>query len=280
MSCLSLEVHAITAHFCGLPLDGLLPLTMDYIKKFQGWGQQVHASHLLIPAQTLENLVKHSADPCVFAGTILNEEVWKEKSELVNDESEVLTFWLYKSFISTYMGEYTRADEFVETMMKQNLIGGNVAMLYQIHFLAALVDLIVARETTSKKAKKYMSSLTKLCSFSKRAPENVMNKIRLIEAEKLAWKDDKKHAILKFKESIELANQHFLLHEEALANERLAIALMEWGDITQALEYFGRANSLYKQWGSPVKVEKLNKFVEEKTGVAMPPITCQNISSN
>ena len=76
-------------------------------------------------------------------------------------------------------------------------------------------------------------------------------------------------AISKFKESIAQANKQGVVNEEALANERFGIAMMEWDEVTQALEYFERAKSLYEQWGSPVKVTQLVKFVQEKSGVTM-----------
>ena len=43
--------------------------------------------------------------------------------------------------------------------------------------------------------------------------------------------------------------------------------MLEWGETTKALEYFERAKCLYEQWGSPVKVRRLLKYVEEKSGV-------------
>lgn len=51
--------------------------------------------------------------------------------------------------------------------------------------------------------------------------------------------------------------------------ERYAIALLEWNETTEALEYFERAKRLYEEWGSPVKVKQLVKYVEEKSGVTM-----------
>ena len=76
---------------------------------------------------------------------------------------------------------------------------------------------------------------------------------------------------MKFEKSIEQAHEQQFIHEEALANERYAIALLEWGDETQALEYFERAKKSYSSnnWGSTTKVRQLINFVKERTGITM-----------
>ena len=106
-----------------------------------------------------------------------------------------------------------------------------------------------------------------LQTYGKLGPANVMNKIYLIDAEKAVLKNDKDVAKSKFRMSLHHANQQGFIHEEALAYERYAIAMLEWDEMTQALEYFERARSLYDKWGSRVKVHRLERYVREKCGV-------------
>ena len=163
--------------------------------------------------------------------------------------------------------------------MEYSLATAAGAVLYQIYYLDALTDIVTARDG-NRKATKYKSSMKKLEFYGKDAPENVENKIHLIEAElamlkygksKRNRRRKKDDAISKFKQSIEEGKRQGILFEEAFAYERFAIATLEWGDIPQALEYFERAKSLYERWGSPVKVTQLTELVKDKTGVTMTP---------
>ena len=104
------------------------------------------------------------------------------------------------------------------------------------------------------------------------------NRILLIEAEaevlkhKYGQEGSCDVAISKFYQSMEESKRQGIIHEEAYAHERCAIAMLEWGQVTQAIEYFERAKNLYEEWGSNVKVAQLIKYVEDQSGVKL----CQN----
>ena len=237
-----------------------------------------------ILAQTVENLMDSSGgggktDPCILTGQAFNEKVWIEKSEEAENDLEAILFWLFKAFIALYLGEYDKCSEFMTNVFKQNLNICSSVMFQQINFIAALVDVLVAREekttTTTKirwkrikSKRKFGSAMVQLQTYGKLGPVNIMNKIYLIEAEKAVLKDDRAVAKAKFRMSIDHANQQEFVHEEALAYERYAIAMLEWGEVSQALEYFERARSLYDKWGSMAKVKRLEEFVREKCGVS------------
>ena len=118
-----------------------------------------------------------------------------------------------------------------------------------------------------KTRRQFKGALNKLRIYGKFAPESIMNKIYLIEAEYATLKHAKVDAKSKFHKSIEQANQQGMVQEEALATERYAIAMFEWGEITESLEYFERARHLYERWGSTEKVKRLTKFVRDVCGV-------------
>ena len=209
-------------------------------------------------------------NPCSFTGEVMDEESWLEKSKLANDEFRILVFWMFKIYVAVYLGEHEQARYALKNLMKYNL-GSAGANIFQIYYLEGLVDIVSARDRKSNggsgKAKKYKSSLKKLRLYSKKCPSNANNRILLIEAEAevLASKKGKSDiAVSKFHQSIEAAKENNILHEEAYANERCAIAMLEWGDVTHALEYFERALNLYEEWGSPVKVKRLSNYIEEK----------------
>jgi tetratricopeptide (TPR) repeat protein len=177
-----------------------------------------------------------------------------------NDESEGINIWLSKSFLALYLGEHLRGKGFMRELRKHSTDGINAAMLYQVFFLDAMIDLVVARKYGDR-ARSYKSSLKKLRFHARHAPANVLNKIRLIEAEKAALRNDRLGAMSKYKQSIDLAKEQGLINEQALACERYAVTLLEFGEADRALEFFEEARILYQHWGSPVKVIQLANFV-------------------
>ena len=109
--------------------------------------------------------------------------------------------------------------------------------------------------------------MKQLQTYAKLGPENISNKLYLIEAEKSTLKGDTEDARKKFRMSIDYAHQQGFIHEEALAYERYAIAVFEWGEATESLEFFERARKLYKEWGSMMNVKRLEKYIREQCGI-------------
>ena len=283
-ACICLRTLSLTMLFCGERLEAVISVAGKNSRNFHSWDQPVHEQCEKNIEQLLENLTNFTTsggDPCSFTGKFMNEKQWLEKSNAGNDDTRNSIFWVFKIFVAVYLAEYETAKEFVGTLQKYNWSFAQAATLFQTHFLCGLVDVIVAREKYpsnssggcgggGSKAKKYKSSLKNLRLYGKDVPANVSNKILLIEAEADVLRYGKcDGAISKFHQSIDEAKRHGIIQEEAFANERCAIAMLEWGDVAEALEYFERAKSLYEQWGSPVKVVKLIKFVEERSGVTM-----------
>lgn len=66
-----------------------------------------------------------------------------------------------------------------------------------------------------------------------------------MEAEKAVLKNDPTVAKAKFCTSIEHANQQGFIHEESLAYERFAVAMLEWGNVAESLKFFERARYLH-----------------------------------
>ena len=215
----------------------------------------------------------------------MDEENWIEWIEMAKEQYETRYFWLFKVAVAVFAGEYKKAQEGMKILKDKSLKSTSGASLFQLFFFDAFIDVAIARDDLHDsnkgkqrhKARAYKSSLEKLRLFGKTAPENVDNKISLIEAELAVLKNGRRKemtscpvAIMKFRQSIEQAHRQRFVHEEALANERYAIALLEWGETSQALEYFERAKKIYSDgWGAPTKVTRLINIVKDRTGITM-----------
>jgi hypothetical protein len=104
--------------------------------------------------------------------------------------------------------------------------------------------------------------LKALQKIAGRCPENVANKIVLIEAEIASLLGNLETAQLKYDESILLAEREGNLMEQALACERAGLFSRRIGSLSGALLYFERAEILYQEWGSPVKMQQVKNIAE------------------
>ena len=112
-------------------------------------------------------------------------------------------------------------------------------------------------------------------------PQNVLNKIYLLEAEKHVLQGDKDNALLKFRASANFAKELGVIQEQALAYERAAIALDEWGEVTEATDSIKKAMKLYKQWGCLWKVAQLGKLpLMTRSNIATLPGNSCHIERN
>ena len=90
-------------------------------------------------------------------------------------------------------------------------------------------------------------------------PENVHNKIYLLEAERSALRGKQAKARKKYLSSIRCAKEMGFIHEEALAHERLSLSLSLWGFDSEAQAHRKEAATLYHKWGFNLKATQLTR---------------------
>ena len=59
--------------------------------------------------------------------------------------------------------------------------------------------------------------------------------------------------------SIKAAHEHHFIHEEGLAEEKLATFLVRKSKHSEALTHFMRAKQCYESWGDHVVVKRIEK---------------------
>ena len=98
---------------------------------------------------------------------------------------------------------------------------------------------------------------------------NFLNKLRLLEAEQTSI--TKRHmttqAIDLYKASIECAKKSGFIHEQGLACEKAGFYFKNILDNKEkALEYFKQARECYEEWGSSMKVDFVQKEIDDIEG--------------
>jgi hypothetical protein len=106
-----------------------------------------------------------------------------------------------------------------------------------------------------------INALTQMNAWSIHSEWNFKNKLLLLKAEFHYTTRDVKTAAKCYDESIEAAQNHKFIHEEAMANELAGMFLSELGNCEQAMNYFKQALSCYRTWGAPVVARRIEATI-------------------
>jgi len=97
--------------------------------------------------------------------------------------------------------------------------------------------------------------LLKMQHWEKSCKWNAENKVLLLKAEIHYSKGEREKAKTAYEKSIQSANEHKFIHEEALANELFGIFCVEEGDPDKGNKLLENAQQLYERWGAKKKAE-------------------------
>ena len=95
---------------------------------------------------------------------------------------------------------------------------------------------------------------------------NFTNKLCLLQAEQQYLTKHHERAIGLYKASIESAKRSGFNHEQGLACEKAGFYFKNKnGDSEEALKYFKQARACYEEWGSNVKLDLIQKEIDDIT---------------
>jgi predicted ATPase/GAF domain-containing protein len=148
---------------------------------------------------------------------------------------------------------------------KAPLIG--MVYLPLIYFYCSLIYLSHCPSATIQKRLSYLKKVyfnqKQLRKWAKYAPENLLHKWHLVEAERCKINGKSLKAMRHYDEAIALARENGYTHEEALANELAAKYYLTSGYDRIAMTYMKEACYLYAIWGANAKVDHLNETYSE-----------------
>ena len=247
----------------GMPLQDNITAIEDNFEKFERLDQKM--LYISLSLELARRLCSNDTERCQAAdfasycdkGTFQDELKWglKDPSILTLSASCQLFLSVYtKDWVeSLRIWQRLRRLPFDETWA--------VIMVAQLYFLFGMAESMAACETNKKRNWAGWKSLRKLRAIEKSmtCPENIVNKTYLLEAERASLRGDKPRAQKKFLSSIDSAKASGFMHEQALAHERFALSLSQWGDAPEAKSNNQQAAALYQRWGFSSKAAQLTK---------------------
>lgn len=210
-------------------------------------------------------------DPSKANGYELTGDYFDERSGLedTGDQLAIPCIYICKCLLAVYFNQPDEARIAAKELQKCSMDGFIAVLVYQAVFLGGLAEVVAARAANKKRSRAGKAAIKKLEQYAKHAPENVRNKISLIQAHRAALCGRKEKAFAMFELSIRQAQQTGFLNEEALACEHAAIDNLEWGERDCAFVLLRRAQSLYERWGALAKVEQIASMIKREQEAAI-----------
>lgn len=132
-------------------------------------------------------------------------------------------------------------------------------------FIDGLIGFVLARkdrEDKEKWTKLGLGAIQFLKKWVKSSAWNFSNKLHLLEAEYFFLMEDDEKAMASYRASIQTAHEHRFVHEEGLAEEKIATYLLHKSKNDDAVRHFTNAKKCYKIWGAQTLVQRINKAIE------------------
>jgi hypothetical protein len=116
---------------------------------------------------------------------------------------------------------------------------------------------------TTKYRQVVRDAISALTNAADNSDWNFTNKLRLLEAEQQSLTRHHLQAIPLYDASITCAKRSGFIHEEGLACEKAGLYCKREKNDQKALEYFIQARKCYEEWGSRMKVEFIQKELDD-----------------
>lgn len=144
-----------------------------------------------------------------------------------------------------------------------------IGLIYRIliFFYSSFIYLANLEDASITMRLLYLNRVSKnqkqLLKWAKYAPENLMHKWYLVEAERYKNRGKYIKAMKNYDLAISLAKKSGYIQEEALANEMTAMYNLSLGNERIAFAYMREAHYLYSLWGAHAKIDQINENYPE-----------------
>jgi len=192
-------------------------------------------------------------------GIKTNEEIFEEAKQKKN--SFLLhQVCLNQIFVQFYFRDHLSVMKLAEVY--NNLDTKRAMDVIQVYF-TGISALALSRCNGDKKLRKIgEQSLGIVAQCAQWSKWNFENKVFLLQAELHYLNNDFRAAEVAYKASVDSAQKHKFIHEEAMAYELYGIFLIETRLVERGLEQLNMAISKYAKWGGRMKVGHLISFMK------------------
>jgi hypothetical protein len=254
------------ASFYRMQTSRLSDVLLDVVaqsKQMALYGQD----HLLGMMQPLTLTIQLLTGEC----KTLNESDFEKIPPL--SKSIVIWIYQYRMMLSYLFGDYERAYIYSQKCLAPFLLESCFvpADTMFLLFFAGLSSVEHARKRKKKMSRSVSRCLKFIKRFSQQAPETVLSRQLLLEAEIASLRSDSTTAFTMYEGAIRNAKKAGYLMETALCNERAAKLAYSLGNLDMSRTFYKESLEYYQKWGATSKVAFLTNELRDKFGSLKDP---------
>jgi len=183
-----------------------------------------------------------------------------------NNETSFCRLICYKKkFVALFTGDLDAAAKMCELCQEYPIeSGGRLVSAIVSVFLDGLIGFFFARKHREDEVKWTdlgINAIQTLKKWVKSSDWNFSNKLYLLEAEFYFLKKEDERALVSYHASINAAREYKFIHEEGLAEEKIASYLLQKNRHYQGMKHLINAKKCYEVWGAHTLVQRVEKAI-------------------
>lgn len=266
------QIAFVTAHIythtliiLGHPFPEIQKQASAFLEEAKKRNQATMTTIFSISLQFFDNVAGNAADPLLMAGPYFDELDKKEGLTAFSSPIMQHFYHMCKMMLAYLIGDYRQAIKYakltdgIENFPSGHIAFANAAMFKSLSRIAHCREMGLSRRRTNRRVKAHRE---RLMNRAITQPSVCSCKLFLIDAE-LSWLNDRNDAFFHFRNAINCAANERRLLDEALANERLAMYLLEKDD-EDYITYLAAAKDAYRRAGVGLKLKQMDKMIQAK----------------
>lgn len=249
----------------GYPFPEIQKRATAFLEEAKKRNQATMTKTFSISVQLFENIAGNTADASVMAGPYFDEFDKKDGMTSLSSPIILSFFHMCKMMLAYLIGDYPLAMKYSKLCdgiekHRSGFIGYVNASMY--HSLARIAHCRGTGRDLRRTNRRVFIHREKFKKFALVQPGVCSGKLFLIDAE-LSWLNNRNDALFHFKNAINCAANERRLYDAALANERLAMYLLEKDD-EEFMKYLAAAKDAYQRAGVGLKVKQLDRMIQSQ----------------
>ena len=259
---LAATTYASIYFVCGLPLRALQDDLKSFSSQMASYNQHLSGNMLQVYWQTVLNFMGRSHNPLVLTGEAMNEQRLTQVLLQTKQNATLRAIWYGRMVLAFHFGRFDLAAKMADLLFNNEQDNCSSTCYSRSAYMA--LSFIVAGAPDRRGARSMKIGLQRARKCMKEVEERKVNchhLVLLVQAEKFACRENSpvEQSRMLYKEAITAATRRGVLHDAALANERLGAYMLghnetEWGE-----HYIRNSHKLYDEWGAYAKVHQMER---------------------
>ncbi len=237
-------------------LNSLLKEIDYYLHLLETYKSEVSKKYMLLARETVSILIDKGE-----ASSVSGKE--SQCVSDVNDPADKFldTYYCHQTLRNFWLGYGERCRHFALKLFARTRKGSYLHHISKFYYGLTLLETLKKKSNVSKH-REVVETIRCMKDAVTHADANIRNKLELLQAELHGLDARHNKAVSLYIASIASAKRSKFIHEQGLACERAGLYYKKMGSAQNAVTFFRQAHSCYKEWGSIVRAEFIQRELD------------------